>query len=288
MRKPRNVMLAYPFDEGRLAKWNKPYFVQPKLDGIRCIAKNLLDEPVTLLSSTGEQIVSVPHLLPEIRQNLPFGIWDGELYVHGWKFEQIVSVVNKRKTLDSKFEEVELHLFDQVDFNEPQHKRLLRLNILEKEIYSSKIKIVPTYTILDMEQLLCYAEKFLRENYEGLVVRNYEALYENKRSTGLMKLKFGSSDAYLITGTVEEIDKFGNGKQSLGALVCYDGKNYFNVGTGFSREDRVRLWEERESLPGRYALVKYQELTKDRQVPRFPVYVSIIDPETAKQVERLS
>lgn len=32
------IMLASPLDEGKLAKWPRPYIVQPKLDGERCRA----------------------------------------------------------------------------------------------------------------------------------------------------------------------------------------------------------------------------------------------------------
>jgi len=87
-------------------------------------------------------------------------------------------------------------------------------------------------------------------------------------------------DIYEIIGTREEISIEGHPKGRLDALSCRgnDG-TVFAVGSGalLTAEGRASLWRIRESLPGRYARVKYQHLTYARGVPRFPVVVDIID-----------
>ena len=45
------IMKAYPFSEDRLAKWEPPYVVQPKYDGVRCRAVPLDNGSYLLLSS---------------------------------------------------------------------------------------------------------------------------------------------------------------------------------------------------------------------------------------------
>ncbi len=116
----------------------------------------------------------------------------------------------------------------------------------------------------------------ISDGYEGIIVRNVYAFYERKRSIWVMKFKPKRSDDYEIVGVQEEYDKDGNPKDSLGALVCKsnDG-NLFNVGTGFTREDRANLWDIKALLPGMIAHVEYQHLTVGKEVPRFPVFVSI-------------
>ena len=65
-------------------------------------------------------------------------------------------------------------------------------------------------------------------------------------------------------------------KCSLGALICRSGDDgTFNVGTGFTADQRSDLWSNREKLIGKIAKVQYQHLTSGKGVPRFPVFISI-------------
>jgi DNA ligase-1 len=100
---------------------------------------------------------------------------------------------------------------------------------------------------------------------EGLMLRRPKSMYEVGRSSSLLKVKtFHDTEARVIghaPGT-------GKHKGRLGALIVElpDGTK-FNVGTGFSDE-------ERENPPAIGAVItfRYQELSKDG-VPRFPSYV---------------
>ncbi|MBU2395725.1 MAG: ATP-dependent DNA ligase, partial [Gammaproteobacteria bacterium] len=65
---------------------------------------------------------------------------------------------------------------------------------------------------------------------------------------------------------------------SLGSLICLSGDgSTFNVGTGFTAEQRQNLWRSRDSLKGKQVKVKYQHLSSAKRVPRFPVFVEIIN-----------
>ena len=98
----KDIMLAMPYDRKRVRKWGRDFYVQPKLDGIRCRAL-IQANKVTLVSSQGNEIVSVPHLNAQLLQwhysfrNLTPHIIesDGELYRHNMKFEDIVSVCRR-------------------------------------------------------------------------------------------------------------------------------------------------------------------------------------------------
>ncbi len=98
-----------------------------------------------------------------------------------------------------------------------------------------------------------------------------------------MKFKPKQSDSYTILGYEEEISIEGNPKDRLGALICDSGDgNTFNVGTGFTDEQRLNLWDIRSLLPGMTCTIKYQHITPGRKVPRFPVFVSL-EPTIIKE-----
>ena len=120
-------------------------------------------------------------------------------------------------------------------------------------------------------------DRIIALDYEGIVVRYFDAPYLRKRSTFMMKFKPKKEDTYEIVGWKEEIDKNGNAKNRLGALTCVgtDG-TLFSVGTGLTDEDRQILWDTRELLAGKTCRVKYQHITSGRGVPRFPVFVEVL------------
>lgn len=281
--KRQGIMLCYPFEEKRLNKWEPPYIIQPKLDGVRC---RMLVQPerCLLLSSTEEIITSVPHLNQLALQLMPLGEWDGELYVHGWTFEEINSVVSRTANLSPFHEKLEFHCFDYVS-HEAQLERTINLAKLNEGLPSfCPIQVVPSTIAYSLEDLLNQRDIYLKNNYEGIIIRNATFPYLRKRSTGMMKFKPKRSDAYLILDSFEEIDKYGSPKNRLGGLVCCgDDGEQFRVGSGFTDRDRIQLWKCRASLPGKYVLVEYQHTTPGRGVPRFPIFCSIINPENAHE-----
>lgn len=73
-------MLAHSFDQ-QSDKIEFPCFVQPKLDGIRCIAI-INNGSCELWSRTKKRITSLPHIIEELEKRYPAGkiIFDGELF----------------------------------------------------------------------------------------------------------------------------------------------------------------------------------------------------------------
>jgi len=272
----KNIMKAVPFEETRLAKWQPPYIVQPKYDGVRCRAIPLetsADRGFMLLSSEENVIFSVPHINLAL---MSLGIraeLDGELYCHGMSFEQIVSITSRTVNIHENHREIQFHVFDVVN-DQPQMKRSLIIENLKG--FSPWIKVAPFYLCMNLDDVMSAFDKIVEAGYEGIIVRHFQAPYERKRSLYVMKFKPKREDEYEIVGVQEEIDKDGNPKDTLGALVCQSGDgNLFKVGTGFSEERRSQLWDTQGMLKGMKAKVKYQHLTTGKQVPRFPVFVEI-------------
>lgn len=273
----KGIMKCYPFSEDRLAKWQPPYIVQPKYDGVRCraipITTGVKDNEYILLSSEENIIYSVPHL-NEIFGKLSLRAeLDGELYCHGMSFEQVVSITSRTVNIHEDHKRIQFHCFDIVN-DQPQMRRQLLIEALRG--LSPWIIVAPFWLCSDFDEVMRAYDEIISSGYEGIIIRHHQGSYERKRSTMVMKFKPKKEDNYVILGAQEEIDKEGLEKGSLGALICAseDG-NTFNVGTGFSAEQRQILWEIRDTLPGRIAKVKYQHLTTGKRVPRFPVFVEI-------------
>jgi ATP-dependent DNA ligase len=290
-RERKNSQLAIPFESKRLYKWGAPYYVQPKLDGIRCrVIIDPEDLKLKLYSSTNKLITSVPHLTQQLQQILvnhdDVVELDGELYKHGMNFQDITSIVSRTVNLHSNHEVIDFHLFDCIltDRKAPQFHRTIKgvseiYDTIKKDKWCyPNIKIVKTFLADDMDDIANILDNSLDAGYEGVIIRNKLAKYERKRSYNLMKLKPCREDKYYIVSCQEEISIHGEPKNSLGALICKgESEHQFKVGTGplLTRAHRQELWARRRELKGRVVRVKYQELTKDRKIPRFPVAIEL-------------
>jgi DNA ligase-1 len=258
-------------------KWQPPFIVQPKYDGVRCRAVTIETGPAgneyLLLSSEENIIYSVPHI-NEALGNLGLRAeLDGELYNHSMSFEEILSITSRTVNISSDFMQMQFHVFDIVN-DQPQMKRLTLIENLRN--LSPFIKVSPFWLCESLDDIMRVYDKVIRLEYEGIIVRHFLTPYERKRSTMVMKFKGKREDDYKIVGYKEEFSINGIPKDTLGALECESGDgNTFCVGTGFTDDARRELWKEKESLVGRYAKVKYQHLTSGKKVPRFPVFTEI-------------
>jgi len=269
----RGIMKCYPFEEKRLAKWQPPYIVQPKYDGVRCRAVSV-GGSYLLLSSEENIIHSVPHI-NETLDGLGIDIeLDGELYCHGMSFEEIVSITSRTVNRHPSYKSIQFHIFDLVT-PEAQAVRLVKLNDLKDR--SPYLIISPFWVCWSLDEIMHTYDILMKMSYEGIIVRHFQCPYERKRSVWIMKFKPKKTDEYKIVGYKEEVSIQGVSKGTLGALVCESGDGQvFSVGTGFTEEQRHLLWQEREALIGKTCVVGYQHLT-DRKVPRFPVFVEVKD-----------
>jgi len=273
----KNIMKAVPFEEKRLLKWKPPFIVQPKYDGVRCRAVPLDNGDFLLLSSEENPIFSVPHINQTLKDAKVNFELDGELYCHGMSFEEVFSITSRTVNLHPDHRLIQFHCFDVIN-SDPQTERLIFINSLQH--LRPIIQVSPFWLCGSLDDIMRTYDYIIRKGYEGIIVRHRDAPYERKRSTWIMKFKPKKEDVYEIVGFEEEISVKGRPKGTLGSLWCKSGDgSKFSVGTGFTRDQRYELWRDRDSLIGRYARVKYQHLTSGKKVPRFPVFVEILDKE---------
>lgn len=251
-----------------------PSYSQPKLDGIRCVIRK-----DGMWSRNGKKIISAPHIF-EILEPLfeinPDLIFDGELYADKFAndFNAICSLVKKTKPtwadLNESKEKIEYHIYDLPSYNANFGSRYAHLFKLLNN-YHPSIKVVDTVLVTNEEKVMEYYNEYVEAGYEGQMIR-LDDKYENKRSKYLLKHKSFIDEEYTILDIVEGI---GNKTGMVGSFV-FENKNgkRFNSSPKFNWEECTKMWNERESLIGKSATVKYFNLTPDG-VPRFGYVIKI-------------
>lgn len=263
-----NPMLAQSFAKHG-HKIMFPAYIQPKLDGHRCIAI-VSGGTVTLWSRTRKPIVSMPHIISAIEDaKLPDGtVLDGELYNHDYreKFEELTSLIRPEYAKDGH-EVVQYHIYDFAhDTDAPFSYRAKDLLWLAERV-DEPLVVVQTEIVPDEDDAMEWFNVFLSQGFEGAIIRNIDGLYVNKRSYDLQKIKTMLDDEFEIVNIVS-----GRGKLSdMGIFVCKNKNgDIFDVKMVGSLEDLKIYLEKPEDYIGRKLTVQYQNLST-RGIPRFAV-----------------
>ena len=270
--KRTGVMLAYPLDEKKFSKLPEEVIFQRKLNGERMRVEWHSDLPV-FYSSCGNEMPYFYKLKEELVELGYNGInFDGEMYCHGMDREAIHSICSRRVNQSSDEGLLKFHVFD-VIYEEVQLKRL---DLIRVDKNARFIEEVESYHG-NKSQMLRYADMFIKEGYEGIIVRQPLSFYTPRKCNFLLKYKPTEEDNYRIVGWEEEKDIQGRRKGRLGSVVVEDGDGaLFAVGTGnaLDANGRQYWWEHRDSLVGKTARVKHSTITT---VNNYPTCTSLLE-----------
>ena len=261
-------MLAHRYDKQH-AKIKFPCYVQPKLDGVRMLARREGDS-VAMWSRMGKPIDIPDRINQQLLDVLEDGeCTDGELYVHGWTFQRIVSAV-KKKTPDTDL--LEYHIYDSPHLDLTFEDRFVNPN----RNLGPNVKLVVTETTNDQAEFDGAEQAFLTQGYEGMMARNFGSLYKFKhRSYDLQKVKRFIDSEYKIVGGKDGVGK----EKGLIVWKCVTDKGLeFHVRPTGSADTRRDAFNNMNDYLGKMLTVQYQELTDDG-VPRFPVGIAVRDYE---------
>lgn len=262
-------MLAHVYSkQGHKIEW--PAYGQPKLDGHRCIAV-VGDSEVTLWTRTQKPITGVPHIIEAIKElNLkPGTILDGELYNHDYKdkFEELTSFIRQEVPKEGH-EVVQYHIYDYASNQNVFSKRAESLAYLKTAVKDPLI-VVETWIIPDAEYAIDVFQTFRELGYEGLMLRNLNSMYVNKRSYDLQKVK-EFDDAEFKIVDIEE----GRGRlQGKGIFICEaENGETFKAKMIGNIDALDAYWNTPEEFIGRIVTVQFQGYSK-YGIPRFPIAV---------------
>ena len=243
-------MLANKWED-RQKYINEPFYVQPKIDGVRLLVSNK-----GCFSRTGKPVRGVEHLARGLRDG---EYLDGECYAPDKTFEEITSMFKMNP------KSLEFHVFDYFDLNRPN---------LTFEERKERVT-VDTFLVKSKDGIQKYHDMFVRLGHEGVMIREASSIYEiGKRSNYLLKHKAFQTEEYEIVDVKE-----GTGREKGTAIwVCKVGEQHFSAKPEGTLEVRRKLLEEKDKYIGKQLTVRYQNLTA-LGVPRFPVGVAIRDYE---------
>lgn len=260
-------MLAKDYNkESKKIDWNAFVCVQPKLDGMRCLAFKSNND-VYLISRQGEQIQNMDHIKTVLNALPEDTILDGELYAHGNTFQENMSLIKKYRP--GKTESIKLNVYDLVS-PLPYIERLSNLNKIVENINNDSIELVTTYKIISEKELKQHHVKFITNGYEGTILRHGTAGYKtDARSSNLLKYK----DFQDITAEIIDVIP-AEARPEWGIPVLNIPQGTFKAGTKLSHDERKDLLTNKEDYIGKTAEIRFFEYTDDG-LPRFPVMVGI-------------
>lgn len=261
------------------AKLTYPLFGMPKYDGVRFIVSEVNGVKVALSNS----LKPLPNKhLQELIQAFPLGS-DGEVLLSFDPLEnkcpEVVSAVMAYDTVtDLKFV-----IFDNYLLNGGYQDRLSEM-ILQVNDPPLALGVVatPKFTVIHYpSDLLEYANNLITQGYEGAIFRHPDGRYKHGRSTlkesYMLKFKHIQDDEAIVIGfepweqntAISEYNELGllqksNKKENrvpldmLGALVVkHDTYGVFNIGSGFTKDQRIEFWQNRENIIGKIVTYKY-------------------------------
>jgi hypothetical protein len=119
--------------------------------------------------------------------------------------------------------------------------------------------------------IMSLVNKTRHQGAEGVIVTSAT---EPETTNTRIKVKHFQTHNLKISKILQEYDIHGKPKQSMGAVSCVDrsGREVCDVGSGFSREDRIDAWENPQKWIGRLIQVKDMGLGSVGGRLRHPVY----------------
>lgn len=286
MSKTFKPMLASPAD---LDNVRFPIYGSPKLDGIRAsVVGN------KLLTRTLKEVPN-RYLFNKLSVAMLEGL-DGELIVgeptdHDVYRNTVSGVMGHEGEPRATY-----YVFDQWDRPGPFAERITWVSSAVQPF--ADIRYIGHTLLRSRDELDAYEAQQVNLGYEGVMLADPNAQYKFGRATTkggeLLKVKrFEDSEAVVIgieeemfNGNEAQTNELGRtkrstakaglvGKGTMGALVVRDVKTgvEFNIGTGFTAEDRHYFWKQDGCIGSTIKYKSFPVGVKDK--PRHPVYLGL-------------
>ena len=270
------------------------YFISRKLDGVRCICyidKRPDYTAIRFVSRQGKNFTTLDNLavhIPFFMRSAPNGNWvlDGEICVmdengnenfHGLMKE----VTRKNHTIENPrynvFDILTLDEFEGKVTSRPFSERHDMLCRLHDSNYT-EVSVLKQERVTSQEVLDRWVATAKENDWEGCMLRK-DVPYKRGRSKDLLKIK-GMQDAeYQVVRVEIGTATYNEGGHKefdvVSALVIEHRGNEVKVGSGLSKDQRMRWYDHPEEIIGKTITVQYFEETQDSKTKeyslRFPV-----------------
>ena len=304
MSSPLKPMLAETLEDA--SKLTYPVIASPKLDGIRCLIVDGKALSRSLKPIPNQHVQAWAAKYAAVLNGL-----DGELIVG----DMGPSVFNRTTSAIMSKDGPEDFVFWCFDcWDKPDLPYTIRMRDVKNRLYGAayrgdawpcghpdKFRRVPSTTCQNGGELLAFEQDCLDRGFEGAMVRKPDGPYKYGRSTlkegYLLKVKrFKDAEATII-GFQERMhneneaktDELGHTERSthkagmkpagdLGAFIVKHAQTQmiFNIGSGFTAEQRKQYWTARNKLMNKVVKFKHFEIGEVDK-PRFPIFLGFRD-----------
>ena len=266
-------MLAHKWDPTKQYKWSYPIDVQPKLDGVRCLA--YWDNDGVVLMSRGGKPYTAPHISDELKRRLPKTvILDGELYAHDISFQSFMSLTKKNRKESSVLQYCVYDALDKTSLIDSWQVRKVDLEGLFKNELAvvRNTELVPSVEAKNDADVERLHSEFVANGYEGVIMRIRTGVYRlGHRSHELLKVKSFDDAEFEIVDFAEGV---GKDKGSV-VWICKTAHGQrFSVRPRGTYEQRQKWFDNGNLYIGDMLTVRYQGKS-DVNIPRFPVGIII-------------
>jgi ATP-dependent DNA ligase len=253
-----------------------PVIVQRKFDGLRGIATVNANGSIKFVSrKNNEYTIPIKHIRQEIASmtNLPDDIiLDGELYAEPADLDFNVAnglIRTSAKSMNPKKEaQQKLLKYRVYDFFDPNNRDLTyteRHAMLDKWITPQMKSLVLTknHIVNDSQEIVDLSERFVRERYEGGIVRIPSAPYgvDMRNKNLMLKVKFFIDEEFEIVDYTD-----GDTSSSEGLvkwIVMTPDGDTFKVSMNAPHDEQRRLFQEGDKYIGSDLTVEFERYSKD-------------------------
>jgi len=250
-----------------------PLMASTKMDGCRAI-----------ITPDGARTRSMKPIsnryMQKVLSTLPHGL-DGEVGVIGADGAVNFRATTKAFSTESGEPAFIFHVFDNYLHPAPFLDRWVGLAEFG-DLLPDWVEIVAQVSVDNADDVRRMFTKVVADGHEGLILRRADAAYKFGRSTltehGMLKVKPWLDDEAVIIGMVQEYENTNEAvkdergfakrssaksgkvpKDSMGTLVVQSPKweSAFEIGTGFTAEDRASFWRDRDAITGKIVKFKY-------------------------------
>ncbi|WP_059120801.1 DNA ligase [Vibrio sp. MEBiC08052] len=226
---PEQVMLANTYTPNRDELEFSHYRVSEKLDGIRGVW-----DGKQLRTRNGTQIHAPQWFL---RQLPPFPV-EGELWAGRGQFHLVQQTILDQHPDPKSWQQVSFMLFDIPFGIGPYHQRYQKIEswLLSRPDISN-IRLIQQFALTSQKALDKFMQRIIQANGEGIMLRDWNAVYHSGRSETLLKMKPYLDDEAQVIGYKKGKGKYQN---QVGALLVRDRRGIeFYIGSGLTDQQRT-------------------------------------------------
>lgn len=249
-------MLAQEFEKNK-HKIKYPVTVQPKFDGVRCLAYRI--DGKVVLQSRGGDFYDVKHISDILETRLgPDTVLDGELYIHGVSLQTINSYVRKPQADSVKLQYWVYDIVNDSPWSDRKGQTLDYLSSDESVIVDVDSRSNVAENGSDVH---CLQQAYMKQGFEGAIVRTSTGMYrEGYRSPDLLKVKSWKDEEFVIYSFTAGKGKF----ESVPTFTCLvdaskpaTEDNTFDVTPKGTEDERKEMLDNGPGLIGKLMKVKF-------------------------------